>query len=106
MDKEKFLQAITEIGTCEDEVERRTKLTELSEGVVNIFDSNSRLESENTKYQEDNEKLREANMQLFLRVGSNKTEEELKEDKTGIKKEEEKPPRKFSELFDEKGNLK
>lgn len=105
MDKETFLQAITEIGTCEDEVERRTKLTELSEGVVNIFDSNSRLESENTKYQEDNEKLREANMQLFLRVGSNKTEEELKEDKTGIK-EEVKEPRKFKDLFDEKGNLK
>ena len=105
MDKEKFLEVIKEIGTCEDEVERRTKLTELSEGVVNIFDSNSKLESENTKYQEDNEKLREANMQLFLRVGSNKTEEEVKEDKTGIK-EEVKEPRKFSELFDEKGNLK
>lgn len=106
MDKETFLQAITDIGTCEDEVERRTKLTELSEEVVNIFDSNSKLESENTKYQEDNEKLREANMQLFLRVGSNKTEEELKEDKTGIKEEEVKEPRKFKDLFDEKGNLK
>lgn len=105
MDKEKFLEVIKEIGTCEDEVERRTKLTELSEGVVNIFDSNSDLESKNIKYQEEMEKLREANMQLFLRVGSNKTEEEVKEDKTGIK-EEVKEPRKFSELFDEKGNLK
>ena len=105
MDKEKFLEVIKEIGTCEDEVERRTKLTELSEGVVNIFDSNSDLESKNIKYLEEMEKLREANMQLFLRVGSNKTEEEVKEDKTGIK-EEVKEPRKFSELFDEKGNLK
>lgn len=106
MDKDKFLEVIKEIGTCEDEVERRTKLTELSEEVVNIFDSNSELESKNTKYQEEMEKLREANMQLFLRVGSNKTEEEVKEDKTGIKEEEEKEPRKFKDLFDEKGNLK
>lgn len=105
MDKDKFLQAITEIGTCEDEVERRTKLTELSEGVVDIFDLNTQLKTKNTEYEESMEKLREANMQLFLRVGSNKTEEEVKEDKTGIK-EEVKEPRKFSELFDEKGNLK
>lgn len=106
MDKDSFLEAIKQIGTCEDEVERRTKLTELSEGVVNIFDLNTELESKNTSYKEDNEKLREANMQLFLRVGSNKTEEELKKDKTGIKEEEEITPRKFSDLFDEKGNLK
>lgn len=105
MDKDTFLQAIKDIGTCEDEVERRTKLTELSEGVVNIFDLNSELETKNTEYQEGMEKLREANMQLFLRVGSNKTEEEVKEDKTGIK-EEVKETRKFSDLFDEKGNLK
>ena len=105
MDKETFLQTIKDIGTCEDEVERRTKLTELSEGVVNIFDSNSDLESQNTKYQEEMEKLREANMQLFLRVGSNKTEEQVKEDKTGIK-EDEKEPRKFADLFDDKGKLK
>lgn len=105
MDKETFLQTIKDIGTCEDEVERRTKLTELSDGVVNIFDSNIELESKNKEYLEGMEKLREANMQLFLRVGSNKTEEEIKEEKTGIK-EEVKEPRKFSDLFDEKGNLK
>ena len=105
MDKETFLQTIKDIGTCEDEVERRTKLTELSDGVVNIFDSNIELETKNKEYLEGMEKLREANMQLFLRVGSNKTEEEIKEEKTGIK-EEAKEPRKFSDLFDEKGNLK
>ena len=105
MDKEKFLEAIKEIGTCEDEVERRTKLTELSESVVNIFDVNTELESKNNTYKEDNEKLREANMQLFLRVGSNKSEEEIIKDNTGIK-EDKVDPRKFSDLFDEKGNLK
>ena len=44
-------------------------------------------------------------MQLFLRVGAEKTPEEIKTDNLG-KQEEEKEPRKFEDLFDDKGNLK
>ena len=62
--------------------------------------------SQQTKYEEDNEKLRKANMELFLKVGSTKSDEEIQRDTTGIEPEEKKQPRKFEDLFDDKGNLK
>ena len=105
MKKEEFLEIVKEIGTIEDEVERRTKLTELTESVSTIFDVNTDLEEKNKKFEEDNEKLRSANMQLFLRVGANKTEKEIKEDQVG-QADDDKEPRKFEDLFDDKGNLK
>ena len=105
MNKDEFLEMIKQIGTIEDDTERRTKLTELTDGVSNIFDSIEDLTEKNKNYEEDNEKLRNANMQLFLRVGANKTEKEIQEDQIG-KTEEEKDPRKFEDLFDDKGNLK
>ena len=52
------------------------------------------------------EKLRSANMQLFLRVGENKTPGQINEDKTGVKDEVPPEPRRFENLFDEKGGLK
>ena len=76
MDKDTFLEKIKEIGTLEDEVERRTALTDLTDSISSIFDTNSNLVEENNKYKEDNEKLRSANMQLFLKVGTGKTEQE------------------------------
>ena len=105
MDKNAFLEKIKEIGTIEDDVQRRTLLTELTEGVSNIFDSNITLQEENKKYMDDNEKLRSANMQLFLRVGADKTQEEIKTSQVG-EIEEDKEPRRFENLFDDKGNLK
>lgn len=105
MDKNQFLEMVKQIGTIEDEVERRTKLTELSDSVSGIFDSNVELNEKVKNYEEDNEKLRSANMQLFLRVGANKTEKEIQENQVG-KTDEEKEPRKFEDLFDDKGNLK
>lgn len=104
MDKDSFLERIKEIGTTEDIVELRTKLTELSDEVGTVFDTNNDLMEKNKKYEEDNEKLRSANMQLFLRVGSDKSEKEILHDKTGEDPKSE--PRKFEDLFDDKGNLK
>lgn len=105
MNKQEFLDAIKEIGTIEDDVERRTKLTELTDSVSTIFDSNVDLTEKNKKFEEDNEKLRSANMQLFLKVGANKTEKEIQQDQTGSS-DEDKEPRKFEDLFDDKGNIK
>lgn len=105
MDKDAFLEMVKEIGTLENDVDRRTKLSELTDGVSAIFDSNTSLMEENNKYKEDNEKLRSANMQLFLRVGSEKTPEEVRNDNLGAEVKE-KEPRKFEDLFDDKGNLK
>lgn len=103
MDKDKFLEKIKEIGTLENDVDIRTALTELSDELIPVFDKEQSLEEENIKFKDDNEKLREANMQLFLRVGS-KTPEQAQKDTTG--QEAEKEPRKFEDLFDDKGNLK
>jgi hypothetical protein len=98
MDKEQFLSSITEIGSLEDIAEVRAKLTELSDDVSNIFDLNSEVSEKVTKLEEDNEKLRSANMQLFLKVGSQKKPEDITPDP--------KPePRSFKNLFNEKGEI-
>lgn len=102
MDKDSFLEKIKQIGTLEDEVERRTALTELTDEVSGIFDTNNDLMEKNKKYEEDNEKLRQANMNLFLKVGTGKTEQDVRNEN----QEPEKEPRKFEDLFDEKGMIK
>lgn len=105
MDKDQFLEIINNIGTIEDETERRELLTQLKDNVSDIFDTNESLNSENTKFKEDNEKLRSANMKLFLRVGADKSEDDIKKDQVG-ENDKENNPRKFEDLFNEKGGLK
>lgn len=105
MDKNEFLEVIKQIGTEADDVQRRTMLTELSDKISGIFDSNTELMEKNKNFEEDNEKLRSANMQLFLRVGANRTEEEIQKNQVG-ESEVDKEPRRFEDLFDDKGNLK
>ena len=100
MDKQTFLDKLKAIGTSEDETERRTML------LSRVYDENSTLTESNKSYLEDMEKLRSANMQLFLRVGENKTPDEINKDKTGVKDEPTPEPRKFESLFDDKGGLK
>lgn len=105
MKKEDFINRITEIGTCTDDVNRRELLTQLREEVEKDYDNLSSLEETNKNLSNDNETLRDANMKLFLRVGAEKTDDEHKEDKTGVKGGE-KEKRSFDNLFDEKGALK
>ena len=105
MTKDEFLEKVQLIGTCEDDVERRTLLAELSEDGAKIFDDFDELSVSNKKYMEDNERIRAANMELFLRVGQKKDQQEVQKDLTGI---DDKPEEKlnFEDLFDEKGGLK
>ena len=105
MNKEEFLDKLKEIGTEEDEVARRTMLSDLTDEVTRVYDENSTFSAAKTKHEEENEKLRSTNMQIFLKVRANKTEKEVKEDKTGIK-EDKVEPRRFENLFDDKGGLK
>lgn len=97
MDKETFLSRITEIGTCEDDVRRRELLAELQNESTSLFDRNSELEASNRQFSDDNEKLRSANMKLFLQVGDHKTPE--------YEPKEEQKKREFKDLFNEKGML-
>lgn len=105
MKKEEFLAKIKEIGTLEDIESVRASLTELSDNVSMVFDSNDDLSNKNKQFEEDNETLRKANMKLFLRLGDDKSPEEIKKDQVG-EVEKEKEPRKYEDLFNEKGELK
>lgn len=105
MQKQEFIDAITQIGLCEDETERRELLATLRESAEKDYDTLSQLSESNEQLTKDNETLRDANMKLFLRVGSEKTDSDRKKDETGI---DNPPPTKrdFSELFNEKGEIK
>lgn len=99
MTREEFNNLVNEIGTCEDEAERREKLTSLREEMTEKLDTLESLEEEKKKLSDDNEELRKANMKLFLRVG----------DEDGIDPEPEPTPKdklKFEDLFNDKGGLK
>ena len=97
LSKDEFMAKIQEIGTCEDDVQRKELLTELSGSISEVYDDNDTLSKANKQYEEDNEILRKANNKLWLETTSNSeggkpTEEEEKEEK-----EEEKLS--FDDLF-------
>ena len=103
------MSKIKELGTITDDIERRTILTEISVGITEVYDNvdnlNTTINSLNenlTKVNGDLEKANKANMDLFLRVGTNKTQEEVNQTSTGIQKEPDK--RKFEDLFKEGGD--
>ncbi len=104
MDKEQLINKIKEIDSIEDEAARREKLTELTDDVSSIYDNYSNLVEEDKKLKEDNEKLIEYNRKLFMKVGMDKDPGQVEKDTTG--EDPVKEPRKFEDLFDDKGNLK
>ena len=98
MDKTALINRITEIGTCEDETQRRELLTQLQEEAEQDYDRLSQLEETNNQLTSVNEDLRSANMKLFLRIGDHKAQDQGSF--------EDKPKREFKNLFDEKGGIK
>lgn len=98
--KAEFQARITAIGTCEDDAERRELLAKLSEDGIGIYDDFATAEAARATAEANNEKLREANMKLFLRVGDPNKEPE------GPAKEKPEPELKYENLFNEKGELK
>lgn len=100
MDKQGFIDKITEIGQLEDAAQIRAGLAELTDEVSAVFDSNESLTQQNQQYVEDNESLRSANMRLFLQVGEQRQPEPPAPE----------PPKpqklSFNDLFDERGNIK
>ena len=99
MEKEEILSKLDEIGTCEDDVTRRTLLTEIRDNVSEVFDSNVDLTEKNSKLTTENERILGENMKLFLRVGEVREPEKPH-------KEEPKEKRSYENLFDEKGGIK
>lgn len=99
MTREDLLQKLTEIGTCEDDAQRRALLTSVTDEVKIVYDTNETLTTANSKFEADNKKLQEYNMQLFLRVGG----QQKQPDKA---KEPQSEELKYENLFNEKGELK
>ena len=102
MVKEKFEQLLKDIGTTEDDVTRRSLLSELSE-CAGIFDNVAQLETDKTNLSNEIDRLQQENMKLFLKI-PNKTEEEARKDAHITEPENEKL--KFEDLFDDKGEIK
>ncbi|MBQ8426175.1 MAG: hypothetical protein IJX16_00220 [Clostridia bacterium] len=105
MEKQEFLNRVVAIGQCDDDVQRRELLSQLSEEAGKDYDNLATLTETNATLLNERETLREANMKMFLRIGEAKDAEVVKENETGIKKEE--PVKKsFDDLFNEKGEIK
>lgn len=98
MTRDEVFAALTQIGTCEDDVQRRTLLTNVTNELTNVYDSNESLTQSNNTYQTQNEALRSANLELFLQVGNKGKPEHI--DEPEVKE------MKFEDLFNEKGELK
>jgi hypothetical protein len=104
MDKDSFLEKIKEVGSMETPEEMRAGLAELSESVSTVFDSNVTLAEQHDKDTKEMEAIRQANMKLFTQLGTDKTPKEQTEEQTGLKQEPVER-RKFSDLFDDKGDF-
>lgn len=76
-------------------------LDELRAGFGELTEKVRDVESENETLREKNDKLQNANMELFLKVGNPaKEEEEEKEEEVVVEKIE------YEDLFDDNGELK
>lgn len=106
MDRQQMIDRITEIGTCEDDAARRTLLAEFRQEAENDYNQLESLTATNQSLTADNESLRDANMKMFLAMGSPKDDKTQLEDKTGLKTDPEPEKLKFEDLFDEKGGIK
>lgn len=108
MDKDTLISKITELGTITDDVERRSKLTELSDELVKVIDNVDTLNAQISSLNEDIKvkdetliKVRDENRSLFLRVEQQKSAGQITEENTGVKEEVEPVKRKFEDLFKE-----
>jgi hypothetical protein len=100
MKKEEFSSKLKEIGSQDDITKIREQLLELEKEALKDYDERDTFSNERDELRKNNETLREANMKLFLQVGSDKQEPEVKKDNGGSEKLE------FKNLFNEKGELK
>lgn len=99
MDRQEIINRLTEIGTCENEADRRVMLADLETDLNDVFDNVDTLTENVRTLTEDNKTLTDANTKLFLKMGENRNPDEGGE-------EPPKEKRKFENLFDENGGIK
>lgn len=99
MKPEEFKAKATEIlGNLSDQAKVSTLLAELTDDYDKEVVEKTTALTTAEKLTADNEKLRQANMSLFLKVGEQKPED--------TKKAVEDTTPKYEDLFDAEGNLK
>lgn len=105
MDKNTFLDRITEIGKCEDDIERRKMLDNVSDEISKVYDNvemlNTTINSLNdslSKSNSDLEQAQKANMEFWLKLNAQKTENEVRKEETGIEQKEEKTYKSYDDL--------
>ena len=98
MTRDEIIQQLQQIGTCETDEDRRVMLASLQDGITADYDAHAQVLAERDTLIGDNEKLRAANMQLFLRVGDHKT--------PGNPGGQPAEKLEYKNLFNEKGELK
>lgn len=101
MTYEEHTELIQQIRTnLEDEGKVSNLLAQLSDDYQETLSNLNDATRTSEELTQANEKLREANLDLFLKVGSKKEEPENK------LKEEDEEIKSFDDLFDDKGMLK
>lgn len=102
MKKSEFNERLQAIGALEDVSDIREQLIQLTEDAASDYDNLETLQTANASLTADNEKLRDANMKLFLRLGA-------EDNKSNQPKPAEPKPAAsldFKDLINEKGELK
>ena len=87
---------------AEHQADASELLTKLTEDYAEVSANNEGFQSEITGLKENNEKLRAVNAELFLKVGT----PHKQEDKNNPNMKQDEKPIPFSDLFNEKGELK
>lgn len=107
MKRDDFVKTIQDIRT---KVNDQPELAEISDLLTNLYDGSSELfntienlDNNNKELVTSNEKLRKTNMELFLKIGE-QTKKEDPIEEPGKEKEPEK--RSYTDLFNEKGEIK
>ena len=100
MKKEEMQAYFKGIGECTSIEDARAKIVEMQKEIEKDYDSHSTIVAENEQLKTDNENLRNANMKLFLQVGSKDKE------KPDVPGNEPTQDLKYDALFDDKGGLK
>lgn len=101
MEKEKVLERIQEIGTCEDDAARRGLLADLQNDLSADYDAFAESTTKNEELTKKVSELQEHNMKLFLQIGSPAGGGETPPETPEVKEK-----RKFDDLFDGKGGFK
>ena len=98
MTKQEYTERLQAIGTEADETQRRALIASLIDDGGADYDSFATTSEERDTLRRENERIREANMELFLRVGQ--PQEQQSPGGAPAEKLE------YKNLFNEKGELK